>query len=144
MSEKELKELYKKTIEEFNTVGRDASRASAWVDHFYAPGVIFHSTARGDLNFEQAKQLYTEMFTAFGMVLTVKHVIAEGDMGAFIGTWSGTHEGTFMGIPATGEKVKVGMAFMAKNSGGKVMEAWTYQDNLSLMRQLGAIPGPAK
>jgi predicted ester cyclase len=143
MSEKENKEMTMKVNEEFNAFGGDASRVGAWIDKYFVPGITFHSAGLGDLNFEQTKQMYTELATAFDPVITVKHVIAEGDMVAFNGSWSGTHQGTYKGIPATGKKVEVDLAIIVKLSGGKTEEEWTYQDTLGLMTQLGAIPGPA-
>jgi predicted ester cyclase len=146
MSEKELKQLAMKMQEDFNAVGGDASKAGAWVDKYFAPGAILHSTGRGDLNFEQIKQLYVELFTAFTPVFKIHHIVVEGDMMAYNGNWSGTHRGTFMGIPATGRKVTVEIAIFTKISAGRPSEGWTYQDAMGLMQQLGVISSstPAK
>jgi predicted ester cyclase len=54
---------------------------------------------------------------------------------------NGTHEGEFMGIEATGKRVKVrGMDFF-RVSGGLIAVYWECLDKLSLLRQLGVIPG---
>ena len=142
MSEKENKETLHQQFEEFNAIKGDLSKVSAWIDKYCAPGITFHSTGYGDMNFEQVKQFYTELTSSFNPVATVKHLIFEGDMAVAHFNWSGTHQGTFMGIPATGKKVDVGLALIIKMSGGKSEEVWSYQDTLGLMRQIGAIPGP--
>ena len=56
--------------------------------------------------------------------------------------WSstGTHKGEFMGIPATGKKIKVDVVSISLFVGDKVVESWDYVDMLGMMQQMGAIP----
>jgi hypothetical protein len=49
---------------------------------------------------------------------------------------TGTNTGEFMGMPATGKKVKVGGIDMAKFKENKVIEHWGTFDVHSLMMQL--------
>jgi len=142
MLEKEKKELHYQWFEEFNAIKGDLSKLNAWADKTFAPGITFHSPSYGDMNFEQVKQFYTGLVSAFNPIVTVKHIIIEGDMVVAHFNWSGTHQGMFMDIPATGKKVDVGMVLIVKMSGGKSEEVWSYQDAIGLMRQIGAIPGP--
>jgi predicted ester cyclase len=68
--------------------------------------------------------------------------VFEGDTGAFRYRETGTHEGEFMGIAASGHRVDVETAAFARyNHEGKLVEARVYQDNLAFMQQIGAIPG---
>jgi predicted ester cyclase len=53
---------------------------------------------------------------------------------------TGTHTGTFMGIPASGRKVDFTGMYVARIEKGKIVEHWSEEDALSLMRQIGAIP----
>jgi len=39
-------------------------------------------------------------------------------------TWSGTHQGEFMGIPATGKSVSFGVIDIIRIAGGKLVEHW--------------------
>jgi steroid delta-isomerase-like uncharacterized protein len=67
--------------------------------------------------------------------------IFEDDLGAFRYRETGTHEGEFMGIPASGRVIDVESAGFARyNDEGKLVEAWLYQDNLVFLQQVGAIP----
>jgi hypothetical protein len=143
MSTKENKEYCQKLIEEFNAIRGDLSRLNTWIDKTFAPEVTQHSAGLGDMNYEQTKQMYTDLITAFNPVGTMKHLIAEDDLVVWHFNWSGTHRGTFMGIPATGKQVDVGVILITKIGGGKCEEVWSYQDNVGLMRQLGALPSPA-
>ena len=60
---------------------------------------------------------------------------------AVYGTWSGTHQGEFMGIPATGKRIEVPSAdFVRFNSDGLCAEHWGVFDGAVMMQQLGLIP----
>jgi predicted ester cyclase len=57
---------------------------------------------------------------------------------------TGTHQGEFMGIPATGKSVDVQVIdIMRFGADGLVHEHWGLFDALGMMQQLGAIPAPA-
>jgi len=49
----------------------------------------------------------------------------------------GTHEGEFMGIPATGNKYESSEISIRRIENGKVVECWEQLDLLGLMQQLG-------
>ena len=53
----------------------------------------------------------------------------------------GTHQGDFLGIPATGQAVSIGGGNVFHLEGGKLAEEWGFPDNLGLLIQLGVIPG---
>ena len=68
-------------------------------------------------------------------------VIADGDRVAARFRNTGTHEGEFMGIPATGRAFKLeGSDFCHFDDDGKIVAHWAYADNLEFMQQLGVIP----
>ena len=69
--------------------------------------------------------------------------IEEGDTVATRFTWTGTHGGPFMGVPATGQKVSVWGVVIDHFDGDKVRDTRIIMDTLGLMMQLGAIPPPA-
>jgi predicted ester cyclase len=54
---------------------------------------------------------------------------------------SGTHDGEFMGMPATGKKVEVSGYDIVHFKDDKVVEHWGVIDTGALMEQLGAAPG---
>jgi predicted ester cyclase len=73
--------------------------------------------------------------------LTIEDLIAEGDKVASRDTNSGTHRGAFMGVAATGKAVTYNETFIARFAAGRIVESWAIVDALSLMRQLGLVPG---
>lgn len=83
-------------------------------------------------------------FQAFpDMKATVHDLIAEGDRIAIHTTTSGTHEGEFMGIPATGKRVEMGGIDIVRiNEDLKATEHWGIFDAMGIMQQLGVIPPP--
>jgi steroid delta-isomerase-like uncharacterized protein len=73
---------------------------------------------------------------------TIEDTLAEGDKVVIRMTWSGTHKGEFMGIPATGKRVSIGVIDIIRVAGGKLVEHWGQMDSMGLMQQIGAIPAP--
>ena len=71
---------------------------------------------------------------------TIDDMIAEGDRVAMRLTMTGTQSGEFFGIPPTGRHVTVGGTHIVRVKDGRVAEHWGHNDDLGLMRQLGAIP----
>lgn len=67
-------------------------------------------------------------------------VIAEGDRVVVRCLGRGTHQGEFMGIPATGNSITIPCIVIYRMADGKAQEEWMIGDNLDLMQQLGAIP----
>ena len=59
-------------------------------------------------------------------------------------TWSGTHRGEFMGVPATGKRVSIGVIDIIRVSGGKLVEHWGQMDSMGMMQQIGASRRPSK
>jgi steroid delta-isomerase-like uncharacterized protein len=50
-----------------------------------------------------------------------------------------THRGTYEGIPATGRQVAVGAIHIMRIDGGRIVEWWAAEDDLGLLRQVGAV-----
>ncbi len=87
---------------------------------------------------EGVKQIVTAVRTGFPDVrFAIEDLIAEGDK--VVGRWTfhGTHQGDFMGIPATGKKVLVMGIAIYRVARGKIAEAWVAWDAMGLMHQLG-------
>lgn len=53
---------------------------------------------------------------------------------------SGTHEGEFLGIPASGRRLDVPTVDRIRIRDGRAVEHWGVTDNLLMMQQLGVIP----
>jgi SnoaL-like polyketide cyclase len=55
-------------------------------------------------------------------------------------TYHGTHQGEFLGIPATGRKVSFHTVDAMRVVNGKITEHWGVATLLDLMQQLGVVP----
>jgi len=87
-----------------------------------------------------AKAAHQMMLAAFPDYQTViDDLVAEGDKVAARITMSGTHSGSFMGIPATGKHVLFTGMYIARIADGKIVEHWGEEDAVSLLQQLGAL-----
>jgi hypothetical protein len=73
--------------------------------------------------------------------VTLEDVIAEGDKIVARNTVTGTNLGEYMGRPPTGKSVTYNEIFIFRFAAGRIAEIWGVVDVLSVMRQLGAIPG---
>ena len=80
--------------------------------------------------------------TAFpDMHWVVEEMIAEGEKVVTRFTWTGTQQGTFMGIPATGRSVVVKGVVIDRIVGGMMTDSRILMDTMGMMQQLGAMPG---
>ena len=70
-------------------------------------------------------------------------LIAEGDRVVVRWTFTGTHRGTFGGIPATGRPVRVDGIIVHRLRDGRLVEDFLVRDSLAMLRQLGVISLPA-
>jgi steroid delta-isomerase-like uncharacterized protein len=94
---------------------------------------------------EGLKSLARAYHEAFpDMEIRIEEQIAEGDKVVTRWSASGTHQGDFMGIPATGRQGGATGITIDRIQNGKVVETVTNWDILGLLQQLGAIPEPAK
>jgi steroid delta-isomerase-like uncharacterized protein len=70
--------------------------------------------------------------------------VAEGDRVFLRSTLTGTHDGEFRGIPATGHHVAVDSAEVFRIADGKFVGYWCMVDVAGLMRQLSEEPVAAR
>ncbi len=92
---------------------------------------------------EGVKAFYETLWGAFPDVsATIEELVGEGETVAFRVTVRGTHRGEFMGVPASGNEIMIGVQNMYRFRDGRVVERWTNPDMLGLMVQIGAIPPP--
>ncbi|GAC1438214.1 MAG: hypothetical protein NVSMB65_12530 [Chloroflexota bacterium] len=90
----------------------------------------------------EGKAFFTELFAAFpDLKVTAQNVVAEGDWVTERIMVSGTHQDTFMGMPATGKHASWEVITMNRVVGGKIIESYGQADDMGMMRQLGLSPG---
>ena len=92
---------------------------------------------------EGLKKVLRGIRTAFPDIhWTVEEQIAEGDKVVTRFEWTGTHRGTFLGVPATGRSVKVWGVVTDRLERGKIKDTRIIMDALGLMMQFGVFPTP--
>ncbi|QNI37262.1 ester cyclase [Edaphobacter albus] len=72
----------------------------------------------------------------------IEEVVEEGEKVVSRFTWTGTHKGTFLGIPATDRPVSVKGVVIDRVVDGKMTDSRILMDNLGMMHQLGILPPP--
>ncbi len=108
------------------------------IDEYVADNFVNHDlpgAERGAAGFRKLVQGFMDGFP--DMHIHMAEMIADGDLVATRGEWTGTHNGTFMGIPATGRAVKVKYIDMWRMENGKAVENWVQMDMPAMMQQLG-------
>jgi predicted ester cyclase len=94
---------------------------------------------------EAAKQEAASVRRGFpDLESTVEDLIAERDK--VVAHWRAhaTHQGEYMGIAPTGNRVNLRGISIYRIEGGRIAESWGVSDDLGLMRQIGAIPEPGQ
>ena len=84
-------------------------------------------------------KFFTQFRSAFpDLKIAVEHLTADEDSVAIAYTVTGTQDGPFQGIPATGKKIKARGVQIAKfNSNAQITERWGSSDEAGIMQQLG-------
>jgi predicted ester cyclase len=68
----------------------------------------------------------------------INHVARDGDTVICVGTMSGTHEGTLLGVPATGRRVEWRQCHLYRfDESGRAVEHDAIRDDVGLLRRLG-------
>jgi steroid delta-isomerase-like uncharacterized protein len=127
--------FYEEALNGRNLYLLDEICAENFVDHNPEPG------KQGSR--EVVKAMFRGVFEAFpDMKGHIDSIVAEGDrVGAHV-TITGTHRGTWNGVPATGRRVTLSGFDWLRVQNGKVTERWGVFDATGMMKQLGMIPGP--
>lgn len=140
MATEQNKALFRRMVEEiFNRGNLDL------VDEVFAPDFVEHEELPPGIpsGREGVKQMTSMLRGAFpDFKATIEDMLAEGDRVVIRMTWTGNHQGDFMGIPATGRRVSFGVIDIVRFAGGKFAEHWGLMDQAGLMQQLGAVPEP--
>lgn len=101
---------------------------------------LVDSGERGPQVFVETVRAHREAFP--DARIDIHEIICEGDLVAFTGTFSGTHQGPFMGVEPTGEEIAIAGTAMHRVEDGKVAETWATWNMLSLLQQVGVNPVP--
>ena len=72
--------------------------------------------------------------------MTIDEIVAEDDKVMVWSTRRGTHSENFLGVPPTGNKLKIYRFAVYRIKEGKIIEMWALDDMLSQFQQLGILP----
>jgi steroid delta-isomerase-like uncharacterized protein len=140
MSVSDHKELLKKAARAFNQI----DDRSGWYD-LHAESVQAYGLGPGPVDKSGMRSFYTALWSGFAdLTIHIDELVGEDDKVVWRITASGTHTGSFQGVPATGKAVKFGAHYTFRFERGKIVERWSTLDRLSLLVQLGAVSLPAK
>jgi len=111
-------------------------------DQVVAPDCVDHDPAAGQMVGPAGyRMFFSGMRAAFpDMAVALETMVADDDTIAFAYTLTGTHKGPLMGTPPSGRKVSIRGLQISKFKGGKMVERWGSSDELTLLKQIGAIP----
>ena len=118
----------------FNGRGLDALNAVTapeFVNHNALPG-----TPPGP---EGHRQVVERLWQAFPDAhFEIEHLASDGATVICVGTMSGTHEGTLLGVPPTGRKVEWRQCHLYRfDESGRTVEHDAIRDDVSLLHQFG-------
>lgn len=92
---------------------------------------------RGRQNLKDVISIFEKAFPDFRY--EAEDVVAEGDRVAVRDVFTGTHEGDFMGIAATGNRVTMQTIHIYRFEDSRIAEHWAVRDEMGMMRQLGVV-----
>ena len=139
MSVKENKVIVRRWYEEGWNAGNEQTLVEQVVD-----ADVSQASTGEILGLEELRRICSTNRTAFPDISFVIHdLVAEGDQVAVRWTFTGRHQGEFMGVAPTGKHVTFRGMAMLRMEGGKVVEVEDKFDGLAILRQLGVtqIPG---
>ena len=73
--------------------------------------------------------------------VTIEDAFAAGDKVAARWSATMTHHGDHLGLPASGKKVRITGISLVKIANGKIVAGWDNWDQLTMMREIGALKG---
>lgn len=111
------------------------------IDDLYSEDFVSHlSLTDGIEGREGLREYFKGVHAGFpDLSCTEEFSFCDGDYVVGRYTYTGTHDGEFQGIPATGKKVTVTGNTINRIQDGHIVEAWPETDFLGLFEQVGAL-----
>jgi steroid delta-isomerase-like uncharacterized protein len=132
--EEQNKALVKQEMEAWNKGDFEAFK------ELLAPEYVYYSPSATPkpVSLEESIEFGKMMLKAFpDRSVTIEELFAAGDKVVTRWIFKGTHEGEFMGIPPTGNKVEGGGIMITRIENGKIVEEREEVDSLGSYQQLG-------
>ncbi len=109
-----------------------------------SPDFVMHGDALNPYQkgLEPIKQGALMTQAAFAdLVVDIEDIVAAGDKVMVRLRWTGTHTGSFMGMPPSNKKMTWTAIATNRIENGKIVERWFNSDVFGLLQQFGVIPG---
>jgi steroid delta-isomerase-like uncharacterized protein len=126
-------ELIRASLQEFNAGDLDACMARLAPDFVINLAELAHPMYGPD-TWRQGAEVMQRAFP--DIAGRIQDIVAAQDRVAVRLTFTGTHSGEFLGIPATGRKVEYASHEFYRLAGGLIAEEWICSDTATLMRQI--------
>lgn len=132
MTTEEKKQLVK-TFVELMTTHQSESFGRVLAEDYYQHNP---DVKQGLAGIQERTKQFESVFA--DVAVTIDDIVAEDDKVVARFTWTGTHIGEFLGIPATHRKVSWAGTDWWRIANGKLAEHWDNVEWASLMQQLTA------
>ena len=114
-----------------------ARRHAGYLAALYAPSIVLHGYVGVEPGLASVTAFYDTLWSAFPDARVVLHdVVEQGDRLACRFTLTGTHQGEFLGVPATGRPIAMDGITILRFAGGQCVERWSQGDFPGLLTQL--------
>jgi steroid delta-isomerase-like uncharacterized protein len=115
--------------------------SAAPLEALLAPDYVRHSDT-GPVDHDGFIGNIEELYAAFpDLEIEILDTVEQGDRVAHRWESTGTHSGTFMGVPPTHKRIVArGMTISRFDDEGRIAEDWTSWDKASVLHSLGIIP----
>ena len=111
------------------------------VTHQLRSGAPMDAVPRGP---EDIKVHVADWIASFpNLRFSIEQILNEGDRVVTQLLMEGTHQGPWMGIPATGKTMQIRMFTIHRVAQGKIVEDWVLVESLGFFQQLGVVPNTA-
>jgi steroid delta-isomerase-like uncharacterized protein len=108
------------------------------VTHQLRSGVPADAVQRGP---EAIKEHVAGWIASFpDLQFSIEQMVSEGDPVMTQMQMEGTHQGAWLGIPASGKKMQIRMFTVHRIEQSKIVEDWVLVESLGLFQQLGVVP----
>jgi steroid delta-isomerase-like uncharacterized protein len=113
-------------------------------DELVASDYVNHNPVPGETPGREGLKAFVAYLRATfpDLHITIEDLISAEDKVVTRMSITGTQQGEFAGVPATGKTVQVGGINIHRLRDGQIQEAWLNWDALGMMQQLGVIPTP--
>lgn len=121
----------------------NAGEIDAAMDTLFAVDAVDHDPAPGQApGREGFRAFFRTLTTAFPDAhLEPRTMVVDDESIAFAYTLTGTHQGAFQGVAATGKRIDVRGMQIGRFANGQIVERWGATDEAGIMQQIGAAPG---